>query len=717
MFTYKDVINDIPILKFVLLICRYIRLVDQEYEEDNKCLSIVELFRLYKEKFCQLGFNKTKELLSKLFSNQYDPNPGSVEILIYFRFQLFEGETSLPKNLIAATIDEFSNECLKNEYTIEDFHRLVTSIDNGRVKLLHDDFIEACIACRQLMEKGIIDTSYQDYQILKEKIVADTNNRIIKDGTYEGSIPLSIVIRLVKGNLTFRSFYTTRTYKGLLYLSKINRPVLSADDITERLTDLQLAKLNLRPILKWPSTLARPDSSADSPAFIERMGLQLYLFFGREVAEYLLTSKMAGNFMENLFDGIDYKIIEVSEKGAPIPNRSLFDYLFGGHLDNPASLMNLIIKGETKEEDGNIISCFSELCNNFDTIRAECGGYLSIRRIIDYLAAKKLNIELKPNEKLFRKALLLTGLYDPKLLQIGVDLCNEAEKRVYSTIPKIEGQLGKFTYQILDLDDPKAIATGYVSRCCFTINGESFSALEHSMKSKNGRILWVYYNNRFISQSWIWRNGDVVCFDSEEAGCARHGELSDKDGLISVYKLVASQILSMSKSNEPEETRVKAVTIGKSDHRFNGLEPVTIPVPRPIEEVIVYDSNKQWILAGNLPQKPKYGEVEAIYTDPRKAIITCDLNSKMTDAVYESVSKANALRYRIHGIEEPIDYQNYTKLVLGRDWYILMRQDGGIEEGAIQFPLAIMELEQAKKELSSPKSIRFAPLHKGGENL
>ena len=41
---------------------------------------------------------------------------------------------------------------------------------------------------------------------------------------------------------------------------------------------------------------------------------------------------------------------------------------------------------------------------------------------------------------------------------------------------------------------------------CFVVDGISHSALEHSMTSQNGRTFVVYYKNRFLTQSWIWRN-------------------------------------------------------------------------------------------------------------------------------------------------------------------------------------------------------------------
>ena len=94
---------------------------------------------------------------------------------------------------------------------------------------------------------------------------------------------------------------------------------------------------------------------------------------------------------------------------------------------------------------------------------------------------------------------------------------------------------------MLDIKDPMAIAVGYMSHCCFTIGGLSDSSLRHSMKSQNGRTFVVHHKGNFVTQSWVWRNGDVVCFDSVEAGSSRHNAYDDELSLVDVYKKAASE--------------------------------------------------------------------------------------------------------------------------------------------------------------------------------
>ena len=56
------------------------------------------------------------------------------------------------------------------------------------------------------------------------------------------------------------------------------------------------------------------------------------------------------------------------------------------------------------------------------------------------------------------------------------------------------------TYEMLDLDDPLGLAVGYITRCCFLIDGASRSALYHSAQSKDGRIFVVRKDGELVDR-------------------------------------------------------------------------------------------------------------------------------------------------------------------------------------------------------------------------
>lgn len=206
------------------------------------------------------------------------------------------------------------------------------------------------------------------------------------------------------------------------------------------------------------------------------------------------------------------------------------------------------------------------------------------------------------------------------------------------------------------------------------------------MQSKNGRTFVVYYNGKFLTQSWVWRNGDVICFDSVEAGSPVHGMWEDDIKLVDIYKIAADEMLRKSREYEDEVQQVKVVTVGKADYIFKDLDSFKGNVPRPLEEnVYVYDSNSQKILAGSVPKNIRYGDVGAQYFDDRKRpMIINDFEHADPDEMDAVLFNVSALRYRVYQIEERLDLCEYAKIYSGDGWYILVGLDGNIEDGKVK---------------------------------
>lgn len=98
---------------------------------------------------------------------------------------------------------------------------------------------------------------------------------------------------------------------------------------------------------------------------------------------------------------------------------------------------------------------------------------------------------------------------------------NYGKQRTFSSIPRIsksvEKTSGKYTYQILRLDDPLAMAIGTLTNCCQELNSNAEVCMEHSMVDKNGRVFVIKDAlGNIVAQSWVWRNKDVLCFDNIE---------------------------------------------------------------------------------------------------------------------------------------------------------------------------------------------------------
>lgn len=697
---FSDKVNECSIPKFELLFTRYKYLGNyrgyyfDDEEQQSELLTDSDLFKLFKNKFHQIGIEETLSLFDN--RTHYKSNKFTADVVLEFLDIAYSG-SDLSKYINDETISEiitrFVEKCNDKDYSIEDFERLVKDIGkDGKTKLIFDNYIEAIIACGKLLKERVINDQNPLFLELRNKFSTDLLGRCEKDGTYPENISLNgVFYRLAKGSMPFDKVYMTKTYKGLIYLSKCGQLIDNADYITNFLTDEQLAKLNITPVIRWKNAIHRTNTNADNLSFVERMGLQLLCYFGKDRGKYLLESNMQGNRMENLFDGLKYENVSIAENGVPNINEELISYLFGkGIMKEPNSVINRMIRGDIPEFE----KYFTEFCNCFEEIKKSCNGVLSVKRIVKHFEDIDLPIELKPDEIGFKHALREMNTTDSTLLSEAIGLCKDARNRGYSSIPKVEGQLGDFTYKVLDLDDPLAIAVGYLSHCCFVVRGISYSALKHSMQSRNGRTFVVYYKGQFLTQSWVWRNGDVICFDSVEAGSPYHGMYKDDIKLVDVYKRAASEMLYVSQEAEDDIQKVKAVTIGKSDYTFNDLKDVEIDAPRPLEnDVYVYDSYKQQILAGTIPEEPRYGVVGAQYRDPRKRVVSInDVSNTDIDTLDEVALNVNSLRYQVNGEELPLDFTNYTKIISGDGWYILVKNDGTIESGALK------ENEETKTE-------------------
>lgn len=125
------------------------------------------------------------------------------------------------------------------------------------------------------------------------------------------------------------------------------------------------------------------------------------------------------------------------------------------------------------------------------------------------------------------------------------EIYNYGKQRTFSSIPRIEKTSGKYTYEILRLDDPLAMAIGTLTDCCQELGDCAEVCMEHSMVDKNGRVFVIRdEEGNIVAQSWVWRNKDVLCFDNIEIpekafmrAVRENPELGRKNFAYDVYEL------------------------------------------------------------------------------------------------------------------------------------------------------------------------------------
>ena len=418
---YGDRQNEMSDMRFKLLVGRLKSLLnDEHYHYRHRFENAEEIFSKLKPRFKSLGLKDTLEILDANVDGYYDCEHGN-EIIYEFLDIAYENENLrafVNEKTISSLIERFISDCKQKEYSIEDFKKLVEKTTTAKPhKLIRDDYIEAMIACGKLMGNHTISDQEPYFIELRKRFITMLNEQVIKDGTLTEEINLNgLFYRLIKGTVDFSKVFNTKTYKGLIYLTKSGQVFNNPDLITKYLTDEQVRKLDISSVLQLKKELTKearkkqkenhPEEELDPRLaisdFKERMMLQLLCYFGEIRAKHIIKSDMKNTRMENVFDSIDYTKIEIDENGKPIVNQELIDFLFGrGSVSEKNTVMNRIIREELLDFGRYV----PEICNNYEEIKKECHGIITVKRALAHFEDVELPISLKPNEYNFKAAL------------------------------------------------------------------------------------------------------------------------------------------------------------------------------------------------------------------------------------------------------------------------------------------------------------------------
>lgn len=150
-----------------------------------------------------------------------------------------------------------------------------------------------------------------------------------------------------------------------------------------------------------------------------------------------------------------------------------------------------------------------------DIVKMNAGRRLTLEVANDYI--KKITYKSVDigNEGLAEQA-KIAG-YSQEDFEAIQKLFNEGKTREFSSIPRVQGTVEGYTYEMLKLDDPLALTIGTLTDCCQEIHGAGQTSMEHSVISQDGRVFCVRDSEgRIVAQSWVWRNKDTICFDNIE---------------------------------------------------------------------------------------------------------------------------------------------------------------------------------------------------------
>ncbi|MBR3116911.1 MAG: hypothetical protein IKF36_03445 [Bacilli bacterium] len=165
---------------------------------------------------------------------------------------------------------------------------------------------------------------------------------------------------------------------------------------------------------------------------------------------------------------------------------------------------------------------------------------------------------------------------------------NIGKQRIFSSIPRVTGKVGNYRYEMVRLDCVLPLIVGELIPCCQRLGQLGETCMIHSMLDKNGRLFVVFdENNNLISESWVWRNKDVLCFDNIEVPTSilvEHGykkaffdrgmRTSFGDKLLEVYLEASKDIYLTDKEKYDELLETGQIT--KEQYEDLVLKKITI---------------------------------------------------------------------------------------------------------------------------------------------
>lgn len=737
---YIDKINEfkprelLTFIKYIEDIDTYKKFVSSNYDKLNMAFNNIDEYDL-KKYLDETDKTKQEILISNFFENiirKQDIKEIIYNINPYIIIELYNKNKKIFNSL---TLNDWVKLCSKTRTFNDDFKNILDNFEIANIEKLFDtQFYTSYYHKEDVSALKYIETKYRNNiinrdvleeidettSIFSEKYLKNLSefkvmlqNNIISKNDKRYKQHLSNFIMFLKNqniinnieNNNFKEiekmFY--RIVKGksitILYeLSSIEEITIfnrlgQIDFKVEDFTVEQLENYNVKQHKQLCKKFEKNNWYFKS---YKQLILKLMLMVGFNNTRALLEINDTLPVLEHLVGNVDVKNVKLDEQHNPILNMKLMNLLFS---DKDYSKMKEILSNK----DNDLYKYFPRMFNEWEFIVMN-NKDKSLKMIIDFLKSDEISLPPKYYrlEGLFKFIGCNNRNVDETLL-----LHDQMLTRVSSTIPRITGTKDEYSYEILRLDDMEALTVGNKTDCCFTVLGNGYSCLKHSLTSSNGRILVVKKGNEILAHSWIWRNGNLLCLDNIEIS----KKINSVD-FLDIYLQVADELIKTSYQSEGIEHCIKNITIGFTnfDKQIKEIEqyPCLIAkncnledkdfgsrlgsnrqfvdvLPQPIEEVEYSDSKDvQYLIKGN--GIFSLGQSYFAYQDERKDIMYYS-EDKPYDEDYIKVmnGKVNALRYikaekdNTLDLYKAIDIEDLKEAYCNDDWYVINSANGDIE--------------------------------------
>lgn len=737
---YIDKINEfkprelLTFIKYIEDIDTYKKFVSSNYDKLNMAFNNIDEYDL-KKYLDEIDKTKQEILISNFFENiikKQDIKEIIYNINPYIIIELYNKNKKIFNSL---TLNDWVKLCSKTRTFNDDFKNILDNFEIVNIEKLFDTqfytfyyYKEDVSALKyietkyrnNIINRGVLEEIDETTSIFSEKYLKNLSefkvmlqNNIISKNDKRYKQHLSNFIMFLKNqniinnieNNNFKEiekmFY--RIVKGksitILYeLSSIEEITIfnRLGQIDFKVEDFTVEQLENYNVKQHKQLCKKFEKNNWYFKNYKQLILKLMLMVGFNNTRALLEINDTLPVLEHLVGNVDVKNVKLDEQHNPILNMKLMNLLFS---DKDYSKMKEILSNK----DNDLYKYFPRMFNEWKVIVMN-NKDKSLKMIIDFLKSDEISLPPKYYrlEGLFKFIGCNNRNVDETLL-----LHDQMLTRVSSTIPRITGTKDEYSYEILRLDDMEALTVGNKTDCCFTVLGNGYSCLKHSLTSSNGRILVVKKGNEILAHSWIWRNGNLLCLDNIEIS----KKINSVD-FLDIYLQVADELIKTSYQSEGIEHCIKNITIGFTnfDKQIKGIEqyPCLIAkncnledkdfgsrlgsnrqfvdvLPQPIEEVEYSDSKDvQYLIKGN--GIFNLGQSYFVYQDERKDIMYYS-EDKPYDEDYIKVmnERVNALRYikaeKDNTLDsyKAIDVEDLKEVYCNDDWYVINSANGDIE--------------------------------------
>ena len=339
--------------------------------------------------------------------------------------------------------------------------------------------------------------------------------------------------------------------------------------------------------------------------------------------------------------------------------------------------------------DSKYLSQISSIQSRFQEIKTVYSNVnLTLDLAMSYLSSNKY-VNVNPGNERVTKIAAIQN-YSQADFEMLQQIFNYGKQRTFSSIPRVESEQllelpsGKYNYEMLRLDDPRAMSIGFESDCCQKLNDCAEVCMEHSMVDKNGRVFIITNElGEVVAQSWVWRNKDVLCFDNIEIpdqkmwdnGVPRGYEDSGirnqfTDDILSIYQRAAHELIERDEmvykelldsgkitQEQYDGLRLGKITTGLGYSNIKGslktlpIDKGAISRPLPFEEPVklsrslyTNDSNTQFIIEEREDRKEYSGDTLPVHNDSFVEYTddTIPENSLLTLEKLESITKGDS---------------------------------------------------------------------------